>query len=162
MLFLLVLAYWPLSLFGDSRDIMDRAFYYVGDMEIGKNRGTNIDKFNKFVGNRLGSPYCAAFVSYVTDGKPVKSGLARHHYVGNKHSAGDVLRGEYNPKYADKVIWARGKTIFGHIGLVIEWKVKSGLVIEGNTERAGKQGVYVKKRFIQPYNYFRIIGFVEN
>ena len=114
------------------------------------------------MGNRLGSPYCAAFVSYVTDGEPVKSGLARKHYQGKIHSSGDVLRGKYKPNWADKVIWARGETIFGHIGLVMHWKNKSGIVIEANTKWKNKQGIFVRKRTIEPYNYFRIIGFVEN
>lgn len=29
-----------------------------------KNRSSDIDKFNRFVGNRMGDPYCAAGVSY--------------------------------------------------------------------------------------------------
>lgn len=43
---------------------IEKAASYVGQRETGRNRSKLIDMLNKFVGNPLGSPYCAAGVSY--------------------------------------------------------------------------------------------------
>lgn len=146
---------------------IDSAIKYINVREIKPNRSVEIDRFNRFVGVALGSSWCGAFVSYCTNGNPVKAALARKHYTGKIHSAGEVIRGLYKPKFSDKIVWARGETIFGHIGFVLNWNKNSGLTIEGNTSSgaSGSQsngdGVFIRHRQISLYNYFRIIGFVE-
>jgi len=131
--------------------------------EVGKNRGKQVDIFNKNVGNPLGSDWCGAFVAYCLDAVnsefKVRSGLARHYYTKAEktYSAGEVLRGKRQVEFGDMVIWARGKTIFGHVAFALNWEGKRGTTIEGNTDK----GVAVKNRVIYPYSYFRIIGFAE-
>lgn len=64
------------------------------------------------------------------------------------------------------IVWRRGTTPFGHAGLVEIWKGRSGTTIEGNTssgERGSQNdgdGVYRRRRTINPTNYFRITDFV--
>jgi hypothetical protein len=108
-----------------------KSYLYVREQQ--PNRSFEIDLWNKYVHNRLGDPYCAAFVSYCTDGQPVKSGLARAHAKGKFHTIGEVLRKSYIVKPGDKIIWARGNTLKGHIGLVLDWKFDKGTTIEANT-----------------------------
>ena len=146
---------------------LNRAKGYLYVREQQPNRSYEIDLWNKYVKNPVASPYCAAFISFITDGKPVKSGLARDHAKGKFHTIGDVLRKKYVVKSGDKAIWARGTTTKGHIGLVDTWKYDRGYTVEANTSSGSKgsqfdgSGVYIKFRSIQPYNFFRIIGFVE-
>jgi hypothetical protein len=55
--------------------------------------------------------------------------------------------------------------MFGHVGFVVEWRGKSGTTVEGNTSSGLKgsqndgDGVYMRKRTINPYSYFRITDF---
>lgn len=166
----------PLS-YGIKPPHLQCALQYVGTKEagIGKNRGQWIDVWNKYVGNKLGSPYCAAFVSWnigqTSAIEPrIKTGLARNFIIKAPryltYTAGSVLRGKAAVHYGDIVIWGRGSTIYGHAGIAVyDWVTNSGWTIEGNTSKgsAGSQsegdGVFMKYRKIEPYNYFRIIGF---
>lgn len=101
----------------------------------------------------------------------IRSGLARHYWLKSprhfRHTIGEVLAGRYSPKAGDLVIWARGNTIYGHIGFVLyDWNGDRGWTIEANTSSGkGSQydgdGVYKRLRKIEPFNYFKIIGFVE-
>jgi hypothetical protein len=97
--------------------------------------------------------------------------LARDYYRKSSdsllHSIGEVLRGGYHPKAGDIIIWARGSSIQGHAGFVLQdWKGISGWTLEANTS-AGKgsqydgNGVFKRWRKIEPYAYFRILGFIE-
>lgn len=157
---------------------VDTALRYKGVKELLNNRGKLVDLWNKFAGNALGSPYCAAFVSYCLSKDSaipfkIKSGLARTFWTKVpkelKHSADDVLRRKYRPKYGDLVIWANGSTMTGHIGFVISYDERTGIIttIEANTSsgKSGSQsngnGVYVRYRKISRDTYFHIIGFVE-
>lgn len=147
---------------------IDSALKYQYVREKQPNRSVEIDKFNKAVNNPLGAPYCAAFVGYCLKVnkalQPKISGLAINYYnKGYKpYSAGSVLRGKSKIESGDIVIWQRGETIKGHTGFVLEYKNGIITTIEANTDGAGTRegdGVYIKKRKIEPYNFFRIIGF---
>ena len=150
-----------------------RSFLYVREKQ--QNRCKEYDEWNKFVGNPAGSPTCAAFVSSVLNkagvkAPNIKTGLARNFWnKGYKtYSAKDVLSGKKKVKIGHLPIWARGNGINGHIGIADEnWQGKSGHTIEANTPGNGKgkqyegDGVYRKMRTIQPYSFYRIIGFSE-
>lgn len=157
---------------------MELAKTFVGKQETeGKNRGQWIDVWNRFVDAPLGSPYCASFVSWIlyhsgVSEPQIKSPLARHFYTKApkvlKYSAGEVLRKKRNVKQGTIIIWQRGETIYGHTGFALEdWKGISGKTIEANTTKGTKgiqhdgDGVYIRRRTIEPYNFFRIIGFTE-
>jgi hypothetical protein len=145
---------------------------YVGVIERGANRGVDIDRWNKTVGNPLGSPYCAAFtyscLKYAGYSPVVRSGLANSYRVKNSYSFRDVLFKGIQVKKGDLVIWQRGKTIFGHIGIAeSDWTTTKGRVIEANTSPGtmGSQynghGVFIRNRSIEPYNWFRIVAFTR-
>lgn len=162
----------PLS-YSDNRHI-DSAKKYLYVRERGYNRSPEIDKWNKYVGNPKGASWCGAFVGWNIQqckAPKLRSGLARNYYTKAKNTltftAGDVIRGKQKVKKGDLVIWARGSTIYGHIGIALcDWQGSKGWTIEGNTSAgAGSQhdgdGVFKRYRKIEPYNYFRIIGFTR-
>jgi hypothetical protein len=152
---------------------IDSALSYENTQEQGSNRGVAIDKFNSSVGNKYGSAYCGAFVGYnlkvnnITT--PKGSGLARNYYTkGYKtYTAASVLKGKSIVESGDIVIWARGNTIYGHTGFVLGFNknTKEIYTIEGNTSSGLKgsqydgDGVFKRTRKINPYSFFRIIGF---
>jgi len=161
-----------------SRINIDTAYKYRYVREQKSNRSFEIDLWNKFVGNALGSPYCAAFVSYCNNQDSIipfkiKSGLARTFWSKSptklKHTAKNVLNNNYKPKYGDLIIWANGATMTGHIGFVLSSNEKTKMIItiEANTSsgNSGSQsdgdGVFIRLRKIYLYQYFHIIGFVE-
>lgn len=151
---------------------IDSALKYNGIKEQGNNRGV-ADNFNRSVHNPIGSPYCAAFVGYILKANniltPKATGLAQNYYwKGYKtYSAGSVLLNKSVVKEGDIVVWARGNTINGHTGFVLSFnqKTKEITTIEANTSPDSKgsqdngDGVYIKVRKINPYSFFRIIGF---
>lgn len=144
---------------------------FVGVQEEKRNSGYWVDRFLKSVGLKPGAEWCGAFVGFCLDSAKVtslkvRSGLARRYVQKNSIKATKVLEGNMSIPEGTLLIWRRGTTIFGHVGFVVSWKGKSGTTIEGNTSSLNKtslqyagQGVYRKKRTINPYNYFRITDF---
>jgi len=144
---------------------------FVGVQEEKRNSGYWVDRFLKSVGLKPGAEWCGAFVGFCLDSAKVtslkvRSGLARRYVQKNSIKATKVLEGNMSIPEGSLLIWRRGTTIFGHVGIVEKWKGKSGTTIEGNTSSSNKtslqyagQGVYRKKRTINPYNYFRITDF---
>jgi hypothetical protein len=54
--------------------ILEIAQKYVGEREThGSNRSPNIDRWNRFTGAPLGSPYCASYVSWVLHQAGIKN-----------------------------------------------------------------------------------------
>ncbi len=151
---------------------IDTAFSYVGTTELtGHNDGYNVEKFLKSVGRKKGDSWCAAYVSYcltaVKHPFKVRSGLARNFVTKQSILSSDVIKKikKIEPGYL--VIWQRGNTINGHVGFVVDVGEKNITTIEGNTSSGEKgaqadgDGVYIRKRIIQPYNYFRIKWFTN-
>lgn len=143
--------------------VVDSADKYLHVREIAENRSPDIDKWNRYVGNPLGSSYCAAFVSNMVKQPHLKTGLATKLIKRNSVKSDDVLKGAIiEPGWI--VIWRKGNSVFGHAGIVVSWNKKSGTTIEANTS-AGKgsqsngDGVYVRSRRIDPFSYFRITHF---
>lgn len=139
---------------------------WIGQQELRPNRSPLIDSMNRYVGNGLGAPYCAAAVSYAyyKVGKPfVKSGLARNLRTKQTYSAYDVFVGKKQVRRGDILIWQKGETISGHAAIADDnWIGKSGPTVEGNTSpgNAGSQsdggGFWKRQRAISPTSYFRI------
>lgn len=151
---------------------VDTAKYYIGTTEkTGHNDGPNVEKFLKSVQRKKGDAWCAAFVSYCLTANKVstpvtRSGLARAFISKKSVKIVDVVMGKNSVMPGDLVIWQRGTTINGHIGIVLKWKGTSGSSIEGNTSPSkGSQyegdGVYLKTRKYEPANYFRITHFTK-
>ncbi len=151
---------------------IDTAFSYVGVKEAtGKNDGAVIERFLKSVGRKKGDSWCAAFVSYcltaVNHPFPVRSGLSRAFVTKQSIYATKVLQGQKEVACGDLAIWQNGNTISGHIAIVVIADKTKFITIEGNTSSGQKgtqadgDGVYIRERTIQPYNYFRIKWFTK-
>lgn len=150
----------------DNNELVNIAKKYVGTIEIGKNRGIFQDSVNKYVGNTLGSPYCMAFVMYCIEQiKPniyKKTGLATAFKGKRLIKAIDVWNNKEQVKKGYVIIWQKGTSIYGHAGIATEnWNGIEGQTIQANTTMNKKQGIFIKKAKIEPYNYFRIIRFWE-
>jgi len=144
----------------------------LGTTETKANRGSKIDEWNNALGLPLGSSYCASFVSFALDSAnaqipAVRSGVAQKYITNRSITSGRVSTGRTIPA-GSLVIWKRGDTWMGHVGIVVEdWKGGSGKTIEANTSpsNSGSQsngdGVYRKNRKLSPTSYFRITHFTE-
>lgn len=146
---------------------------YIGVTETGNNAGPEINRFLASVDLLPGNNYCAAFVSYVcdqaqVDQPAVRSGVAQHFRTSESFEARHVIRGTRSVKQGDIVIWQRGDTWMGHVGIADQdWPDHSGLTVEANTSPESKEdlgrgdGVYRKNRTIHPGAHFRITHFTN-
>ncbi|HEX2868734.1 MAG TPA: CHAP domain-containing protein [Ignavibacteriales bacterium] len=146
---------------------------FVGVKEkTGHNDGPEVEMFLKSVGLGKGYAWCAAFVSYCLDKARVefpkiRSAIARSFETKESIKAIDVLLGKKKVKDGSIVVWRKGSGLQGHTAFVTHWDRDKGETIEGNTSSgaSGSQrdgdGVYKRKRKIEPANYFRITSFLE-
>ena len=155
------------DVFGQAH--LDTALAYVSTVEVGQNRGPEIERFQRSVGLPPGSPYCAAFVSYCLEKggatwPAVRSGLAQHFITRQSIRASHVLRGVAVPP-GSVVIWRKGSGWQGHAGFATSWDGACGETVEANTSpgKSGGQwdgdGVWRRRRCIDVGNYFRIVSF---
>lgn len=146
---------------------------FIGTKEVGNNGGYWVRRFQASTKSPKGAQWCASFVNFCLDSAGVKglpftgSGLARHFATRNKTiKATEVLSKGLELPPGTIIVWRRGTTPFGHAGIVDTWKGKSGTTVEGNTSSGlrGSQhdgdGVWSRKRTINPTHYFRITDFV--
>lgn len=141
---------------------------WVGQQEHGQNRGYPMDEANSFVGNPLGSPYCAATGSralYLAGVAKPKSGLARNMRTKETYSAWLVINGVKKIREGDGLIWQKGATVFGHFGFAdADWNSTKGRTIEANTSsgyrgsQSNGDGIYGRWRSLSPTSYFRIVA----
>jgi len=144
---------------------------FTGEQEQGSNRSPLIDRFNTHGNVPLGSSYCATAISYILDSAQVsftrRSAVAQGFITKQSIKSEMVLMGAYDPKPSDLVIWKYGDTWKGHIGMVRWWNGERGGTIEANTsptsggDQRNGDGIFYKKRKIEPTNYFRITHFTK-
>jgi hypothetical protein len=165
LLFSLFICLLVLPNFAHSQSFshLDRFRQWIGQKEQKPNRSPLIDSMNRYVGSPLGSPYCAAAVSYSIRPNGPKSGLARSLRTRTTFTALDVIQGKKQIKRGYILIWQKGETISGHAGLANkDWNKTSGETVEGNTSAGNKgsqsngDGFFIRQRSIQPTSYFRI------
>lgn len=152
---------------------IDKAKQYLFVTEkTGGNDGEPIETWQRFVGVPIGSPYCAAFVSYILNEvkaiyPDIVSAVATSFITEESIDADDVYDGRASVDNSYLSIWRSGKTWKGHVGFVYLWEGVEGYVIEANTSPGykGSQrnggGVYMKHRAIEPDKYFRIVAFTK-
>lgn len=169
----LLLLLLPHSSLPDIPKHLQIAESYVGTVEkTGHNDGAKIEYIIKRGGGAKGASYCAYFVSMCIDSAKVKeptvrSGMAIGFKRKNSIPANDVLIGKVKVSPGTIIIWRKGETIYGHTGFVYDWGKRYGTTIEGNTSsgQSGSQsngdGIWKRKRSIEPLNYFRIVCFTE-
>lgn len=154
----------------ESSKVLKIAQSFIGVKEQNINSGYWVNRFLKNVKLPSGNQWCGAFVSYCLDSAKVtsfkiRSGLARRFVTKNSIKATKVLYENKELPSGTIVIWRRGSSIFGHVGIVDQWTGKKGFTIEGNTTSGKKgvqyagDGVYRRYRSIYPLNYFRITDF---
>lgn len=143
------------------------ALNFVGTHERGYNRGPEIDRWNRHVGNPLGSSYCGAFVGYCDDSagviSPRPSGLAIGYRIRGSIRAEDVLAGRVLVPDGSIFIMQHTGSWHGHTGFVIQQLSNRRFeTVEANTSSGvrGSQddgdGVWRRFREIQPFSHFRI------
>ncbi len=171
ILFLLVLISLQPLCASERLETLNIARGFIGvKEEWGSNRGYWVNRFLLNAKSKPGNQWCAAFVAFCLDSARVKSlavrsALARSYVRPNSVKATRVISENMEIPPGSIVVWRRGNTIFGHVGFVVNWKGKTGTTIEGNTSSGvrGSQndgdGVYMRKRTINPYSYFRITDF---
>ena len=165
LLFLLPAPSWSVeNNASEKNDIVNIAERYLGVREVGNNRGKMVEKFQRSVNLKPGSPWCAAFVRYVLDIAKntyikIRSGLAQAYRTKHSIKAKDVAKGYKTIGRGWLAIWKHGDTHRGHIGIVKNWLRNVGIIIEGNTRKGSKEGVFEKKRKIISWNEFRICWF---
>jgi hypothetical protein len=92
------------------------------------------------------------------------SGLARSFATKNKTIKASTFNGQLPA--GTIIVWRRGNTLFGHAGVVEKWNGTKGTTIEGNTSSGAKgsqsdgDGVWRRRRAIDPSNFFRITDFI--
>lgn len=170
----IVFIYLPLLLLSpqqllQAKTPLEIAKSYVGVKEkTGNNDGKEVELFLKSVGLGKGYSWCAAFVSYCI--KNSNSNYRPLSAVAQKFITKKSIKAEINTKLDSGIyvaVWKRGATPYGHIGIVEKQEANIFHTIEGNTSAGAKgsqsngDGVYRRKRKIEPYNYLRITHFTE-
>jgi hypothetical protein len=147
------------------------AYSYIGTTEAtGHNDGVVVEYILKRQGGAKGASYCSYFVSMCIDSAVVKEpsvrpGMAIGFKRKNSIPANDVLIGKTKIPPGTIIVWKKGESIHGHVGLVYDWGKRYGTTVEGNTSsgqqgsQANGDGIWMRKRSIEPMNYFRIICF---
>lgn len=152
---------------------LEIAYSYIGTTELtGHNDGPKVEYIIKRQGGAKGASYCSYFVSMCIDSAGVKEpsvrpGMAIGFKGKNSIPANDVLIGKTKVPAGTIVVFRKGTSIFGHVGFVINWGKRYGNTIEANTSpnnigsQSNGDGIWTKKRSIEPLNYFRIICFTK-
>ncbi len=151
--------------------IVKNAESYIGIKEVGNNGGREVERFLMSVNLTKGYSWCAGFIRYILDISgavypKVRSGLAQKYITNKSIAAKHVAKGYIKIPKGYLVVWKKGNTYKGHIGIVRDnWHGNKGRTIEGNTSSgiSGSQdngdGVYPRTRQIISYKYFRIAFF---
>jgi hypothetical protein len=151
--------------------IVDTAMQEVGEKEVeGPNEGPDIRTYMASVNLGDGYSWCAGLVRWAMDqagrdAPPIRSAAATDYITRRSIGAKRVLRGAKTVPTGALAIWRRGDTWKGHIGIVRTWQQQCGRTVEGNTSsgKTGPQrdgdGVWPRKRCINPGSYFRIVEF---
>jgi hypothetical protein len=153
--------------------VVDTAMQEVGEKEAeGPNEGPAIRRYMAAVNLSDGYPWCAGFIRWALDRAgasypDVRSAVATEYITDRSIEARKVLRGAKKVPAGSLNIHRRGDTWKGHIEILTRrWRGKCGTTIGGNTSpgKTGSQrdgdGVWPRKRCINPGSYFRIVSFV--
>ncbi len=166
-LYTVLLCCWVVADRAEGERVVMVAESYLGH-QAPDNRSVHVDYWNTKRGVPLGSSYCASALSHWLDSAqvtfPVRSARARDFITDKSISAhrntGELPEGTI-------VVWRRGETWMGHVGVITEWEGQSGQTIEANTSPGfeGSQydgsGVWRKNRTVVPTAFFRITHFTE-
>jgi hypothetical protein len=168
------------------KKIVETAYKYEGQKEIGKNTGFENAIFEQkmqAVGFDSGESWCSLFAELVwceaygqLDStiiyklQKLFSESATKTWLNFKHSKDFKIKSKQDAQPGDLAIWQKVnkgvKDWRGHVGVVTRVAQLFFLSMEGNTNEEGSregQGVYEKKREFDFYNNngLRLLGFVK-
>ncbi len=140
-----------------TRDCVAQVFdSQVGIRELtGRNDGIEVETYLKTCRLKAGAPWCAAFVNWclVQCGAPhAGSGWSPDWFPKDRiiwHPGGVVGSGALPQKGDVFGVYFETKRRIAHVGLIEEWRGRSVVTVEGNTNGAGSRegnGVYRKVR----------------
>lgn len=141
----------------------------VGLVEEPGNTGPHVAVYLSAVGLPEGYPYCAAFVAKslnvgMVRYPAIRSALATDYIVEQSVETRYIRRGVIIPESGWLLVFRKGDTRFGHIGIIERIREQLLITIEANTSsgESGSQrdgeGVYRRQRgfaMMLPSNYFR-------
>lgn len=145
-------------------------FQQVGVKEEAQNKGPMIKKYLNSIGLTEGYPYCLAGQYYCFEEAKKQTGLQNPlpktglvMGLWNWATKNGKIRKGYAERH-DLICWQKGKTIFGHIGRIIEVQKKGWVkTIEFNTGSNIREGdgVYIRKRnLLQPLQRMKLKGLI--
>ena len=152
-----------------ERDRVQRI--YMAELGVreksGRNDGSRVEEYLRYVNLKRGDPWCAAFVCWVLGKAGVENprtgwspGLFTKSRVcwqrtgipGNGYAVQQSKK-IYTPKQGDVFgIWFPDKQRIAHVGFVDKWDNTWVTTVEGNTNEAGSRegdGVYRKRRLVR-------------
>jgi len=157
-----------------NQELAHFAAAYVGVQESGKNKGSEVEMFQKAVDGRAsGEPWCMGFVQYCIKAVDGTSNQVNSRVVSSEGCLDVWNRSPHDlriavPEMGCLVIWRHGQTERGHVGIVESVKPghKQFVTIEGNTGAgAGVQregdGVYRKNRDLDGDGKMKVVGFLR-
>ncbi|MGV3508178.1 MAG: CHAP domain-containing protein [Sphingobacteriaceae bacterium] len=154
-----------------KREILRR--FYTGELGVkelsGKNDGTEVEKYLRYVGLKKGNPWCAAFVCWALGEAGIsnpKSGWSPELFPASKviwQRSRSLNAGFENPQAGDVFgIWFSDKGRIAHVGFIDSWDGKWMISVEGNTNEAGSaegDGVYRKRRLCS--SLYQVSDFIK-
>lgn len=131
LVFAALFCFAPLTVSSATPDPVTVAAQYIGQTETeGFNRSPFIDKINAFAGVPMGSPYCAAFVSWVfheSGRKAVISAYSPDWFRKNLIPYSEIQRNDVFGLYFP----SKGR--IAHVGIIEGRKGTFWLTVEANT-----------------------------
>ena len=147
----------------NKRNLVQRI--YTAELGVrertGRNDGTRVEAYLRYVNLERGAPWCAAFVCWVFG----KAGVAnprtgwspglftKSRVCWQRSVAVQPNKKIYTPKQGDVFgIWFPDKQRIAHAGFVDKWEDTWVTTVEGNTNEAGSRegdGVYRKRRLVR-------------
>jgi hypothetical protein len=145
------------------QEVLEVAGREVGIREVGRNRGQRIEEYQACVGIEPGSPWCAAFVSWVFREASRTLGIPCP-----LHPSGGALKLWRWAAPATRTQWPKPGGVFvidhgaglGHVGIVESVTPDHLVTIEGNTNDGGARegdGVYRRIRRKSEIN----VGYID-
>lgn len=164
---------WDKKINRGNPQLVRTAQKYIGVREKGKNRGEQIEKWQRQFGGRPGEPYCAYFVAAMLEESnsqvpKIRSGLAQRYRNAQSIKANQVAKGYVKVREGWLLIWAKiengRNTGKGHIGICERQIDRHNFqTIEANTRSGnkGKQadgdGVYRRYRKIGKMGKYKLV-----
>jgi GH24 family phage-related lysozyme (muramidase) len=154
-----------------TNKLLEVARSHVGVREQGRNRGREVEMFQRTIGGADGEAWCMSFAQYCIQQAGIATKVDPKVFqsehcltVWNKSPQSQRIS---RPEAGSLVIWRHGNSNSGHVGIVEKVHADGTFTtIEGNTgsgsgiNREG-DGVYRRKRDMNGAGSMRVVGFLK-